>query len=78
MGFKCNNMLDKIMVILRGFGLIMLYMFLAPILMILFKSLHFSDTFIGKNITYILAELVTMLILIAIFHQRFFKDWKDF
>ena len=37
MGFKCNNMLDKIMVILRGFGLIMLYMFLAPILMILFK-----------------------------------------
>ena len=78
MGVKCNNMLDKIMVILRGFGLIMLYMFLAPILMILFKSLPFSDTFIGKNITYILAELVTMLILIAIFHQRFFKDWKDF
>lgn len=78
MGFKCKNFWDKLMVILRGFGLILLYMVFSPLILLLFSCLPIKNTFIGDNLIYIFSELIVLIILIIIFHQRFFKDWQDF
>lgn len=78
MDFKCENFMDKLMVILRGIGLIALYMVISPLLLNLFFSTPLKNSFLGKNAGYLLSEVLTTLLLILIFHKRFIRDFKDF
>lgn len=78
MGFQAKNILDKVMIILRGIGLIFLYMVISPLFIALLSSTPLNKGFIGKNLVYILAEALVLLILIIIFNKRITKDWKDF
>ena len=78
MNFEGKTFLDKFMIILRGIGIIILYMVASPLLSILFSKSFLNKGYVGKNIALILVETIIMFTLILIFHKRFFNDFKDF
>ena len=78
MNFEGKTFLDKLMIILRGIGIIILYMVASPLLSVLFSKTFLNKSYIGKNIALILVEAIIMSILILVFHKRFFNDFKDF
>ena len=78
MNFEGKTFLDKLMIILRGIGIIILYMVASPLLSILFSKSFLNKGYVGKNIALILVETIIMFTLILIFHKRFFNDFKDF
>ena len=59
-----NKNLNKIMVILRGLGLIFLYVVLSPLILKIFLSTPLKNSFIGLNLLYLMAELVVLAILL--------------
>ncbi len=73
-----NKNLNKIMVILRGLGLIFLYVVLSPLILKIFLSTPLKNSFIGLNLLYLMAELVVLAILLVIFKKRVSRDFKDF
>ena len=78
MDFECKNYKDSFISILMSIGIIILYMIVPSLFLQIFLVFPFSSTNWGANICYIMAELCTLLILIFIFHKRFFRDFKDF
>lgn len=78
MNFECKNIKDKIVVILMCFGFIALYIFAFALLQHIITLLPLNDTFLGRNIYLLLAEAIITSILILIFHNKIFRDIKDF
>ncbi len=78
MDFTAKTNLDKLMIILRGFGLIALYMVASPILLYLFSLTPLKNSTIGKNIMLIIIEIIITFLLLLLFHKVLKKDFLDF
>lgn len=77
MEFEGKTLLDKIMIFLRGIGLIFLYIVLSSLLSSIIIS-PFKDSNVWLNIGGILANLIIVGMLIILFHKRLKRDFKDF
>ncbi len=78
MNFEGKTLLDKISIIVRGIGLIVLYMFAGALISAILPHIPLFKYAIGRNILLILSEVLIVAILIIVFYERFFKDLKDF
>ena len=78
MNFEGKIFLNKILVILKGLGLIFLYIILSPLILQVFLKTPLKKSFIGLNLAYLMAELIVLAILLLIFNKRIIKDFKAF
>ncbi len=78
MDFEGKSIFDKMVIIMLGVGIIALYMAFSPFLITVLSATPLANSYIGKNIIFLVSEILILACLIAIFHKRFFKDFKDF
>ena len=78
MDFECKNNTDRIMVILRGFGLIALYVVITTVLNIGLSLIHIKNNPTFENIKLIVIDIIITLVLLLLFHRIIKRDFKDF